>query len=356
MTTIASRPHKDHPDTVPIGAKALTTPVDGEEVCSIMSVMKPIAAMAAGSLMLLSAAAIAQSGGSPGQPENQGVQALVLTELPYVKWIEQSKVAALREGVIERMELQIGMPVKKDGAIGYLHSRFAELTLRKAQLQADSVAPREKAEAQVEVAASVCARNKRLNERKPGMVSAEDTAKAEGELKVAVAQAKEADETREIAKAERDLAKQTLDEHTIRAPFDGIVTNRTKDPGESVRANEYIVEIGNLSHLAVDTYVPLEYAFRVKEGQVVEIQPRLALPGAAPLPIERKRFRGKITFVDPEIQPIAENAVRIRAEFENPPPYDLRPGLKVQMTIFVTPEPATADSQGTGATRTARTQ
>ena len=44
-----------------------------------------------------------------------------------------------------------------------------------------------------------------------------------------------------------------------------------------------------------------------------------------PLPIEKKRFRGKITFVDPQIQPVAETAVRIRAEFENPG--DLRPGL-----------------------------
>ena len=45
-------------------------------------------------------------------------------------------------------------------------------------------------------------------------------------------------------------------------------------------------------------------------------------PGSAatarrPLPIEQKRFRGKITFVDPQIQPVAETAVRIYAEFDN---------------------------------------
>ena len=115
------------------------------------------------------------------------------------------------------MELQIGMPVKKNGTIGVLHRDFARLTVAKAQLQADSVAPKQKAEAQEEVAVSVVARNQRLNERKPGMVSAEDVAKAEGELKVASAMIKEAIENQEIAKAERDLAKQTYDEHTIRA-------------------------------------------------------------------------------------------------------------------------------------------
>jgi RND family efflux transporter MFP subunit len=319
-----------------------------------MSIPKPIAALAAGSLMLLGAAALAQSGGAAA-PENPGVQTLVLTELPYVTWIEKSSVAALREGVIERMELQIGMPVKKGGTIGVLHRKFAELTVAKAQLQAESIGPKQKAQAQEEVAVSVCARNKRLNERKPGMVSAEDVAKADGELKVATAMIKEADENQKIAEAERDLAKQTYEEHTIRAPFDGIVIKRMKEPGMSVRAGDAVVDLGNLSHLAVDAYVPLEYAYRVKEDQIVEIQPRLSLPGGETLPIERKQFRGKITFVDPEIQPVAENAVRIRAEFENPAPYDLKPGLKVQMTIFLTTNPVAANSPATG-TRTARTQ
>ena len=41
------------------------------------------------------------------------------------------------------------------------------------------------------------------------MVSAEDVAKAEGELKVAEAQVHEAKENREIAEAELNLAKQT---------------------------------------------------------------------------------------------------------------------------------------------------
>ena len=53
--------------------------------------------------------------------------------------------------------------------------------------------------------------------------------------------------------------------------------------------------------------------------------------------------------------PLPKTAVRIRAEFENPAPYDLKPGLKVQMTIFLTTDRAAVDSQATG-TRTARAQ
>ena len=128
------------------------------------------------------------------------------------------------------------------------------------------MAPEEKARAQKEVAISVVARNIRLNDRQPGMVSAEDVAKAEGDLKVAEAQIKEAQENRGIAEAELDLAKRTLDEHTIVAPFDGIVLSRKKNPGESVRANEAVIELGDLSRLSADAYVPLDYAYRVKAG------------------------------------------------------------------------------------------
>ena len=61
------------------------------------------------------------------------------------------------------------------------------------------------------------------------------------------------------------------------------------------------------------------------------------------MPIEQKRFRGKITFVDPQIQPVAETAVRIYAEFENKE-LELRPGLKATMTIFLNSEGGPADT------------
>ncbi len=319
-----------------------------------MSLSKPIAVLAASCLLLATVAALAQSGGSARGSGNADAQVLVLEELARIDWVETSKVAALREGVIEKMELQIGMPVQKNGVIGVLHHEIAELTVRKNQLQADAIAPEEKAEAQREVALSVVARNKNLNTRKPGLVSDEDVAKARGELKVAVAQLHEARENRAIAQGELALAKRILDEHTILAPFDGVVLERMRNPGESVRANEAVVKLGNLSKLCAETYVPLAYAYRVKEGQVVEVQPRLNVGRGEPLSIEKKHYRGKITFVHPTIQPVAETAVRIRAEFENPG--DLRPGLRVQMTIFLTPDAAAGGSEAAGPTRTARAQ
>jgi len=338
-----------------------------------MSMTKRIAALAAGCLFLLSVAALAQSGGSSADRAggSQAYEPLVLKVSlitgPRLEWFEKSDVAALREGVIEQMELKIGMQVKKGGTIGTLHHEMAELTVKKNQLQAEQVSPKEKAEAlkekaeaQKEVAISVVARNKRLNERLPGTVSAEDVAKAEGELKVAegerkvgLAQILEAVENRKIAEAELHLAEQTLAEHTIVAPFDGIIINRYKNPGESVRANEKVVWLGNPYKVCVDPYVPLEYADRVKVGQVVEIE--LSKSHEEPLAFEKKKYRGKITFVSPEVQTVGETGVRVRAELENPD-LELRPGFLARVTIFVPAVVATSNVTGDPTTRTTRTE
>jgi RND family efflux transporter MFP subunit len=258
-----------------------------------------------------------------------------------IAWIEKSEVAAQHEGVIEKMELQHGMPVLRDKPIGYLHREVAKLTVAKAEVAVASTATEAKADAQKELAEAIVATNIRLNQRRPGMVSLEEMRKNEAEVKVAEEMKNEAIEKRKLDQADLNLAQQAYDEHTIKAPFDGIVIERLKNPGESVRAGDPVVRLGNLDKLRAWAYVPLEYAFRIKEGQVVDLQLKLGGTRGAPLPIEQKRFRGKITFIDPEVQAVAETAVRIFADFDNPD-HDLRPGLKAVMTIYLGSEPAPA--------------
>lgn len=302
-----------------------------------MLIPKKAAALAAGFLTALTVATLAQNAAPAPRGTRAPSETLVLDELAILEWIERADVAALREGVIQTVELWPGMPVKKDGEIGRLHMETAELTVAKAEVASKAHAAEEKARAQQQLALSVVATNVRLNKRDPNMVSKEEMLKAEAEVNVATAMIQEAIEQRKLAEAELNLALQLVKEHTISAPFDGIVYDRLKNPGESVRANEAVVRLGNLDRLRAWSYVPLEYAYRVEVGQIVEIQPRLQGSRGAQLPIEQKRFRGKITFVDPQIQPVAETAVRIYAEFENRD-HELRPGLKAVMTIQLTPD------------------
>jgi RND family efflux transporter MFP subunit len=311
-----------------------------------MTVAKTAAAVAAGLLTTLSVAALAQNGQDqpPAANSTPTSVALVLDELATVDWIEKSDVAALREGVIEKMELRLGDPALMGKPIGYLHREVAELTVAKNKIQAESRGAIEKGKAALDVAITIVAINKRLNEKKPGMVSKEDMAKAEGELKVADAQILEATENQKVAQADLALAREVLKQHTIVAPFDGVVIKLYRHPGESVQANAAVVQLGKLSRLCANAYVPLRHAFKVKEGQIVEIRPKVDSADSGKEEMESLRFRGKITFVDPQIQAVAETARRIRAEFDNPD-FRLLPGLKVQMTIYLTDNVASRISQ-----------
>jgi RND family efflux transporter MFP subunit len=256
-----------------------------------------------------------------------------------VDWVEKSKVAALREGVIDRMELSNGMPVAKGKPIGYLHSEIAELSVKKAALAAKSQGPKAEAEAKKQLSLAVVAVNERLEKRQPGLVSYEEKLKAEAEVKVATAMVLQAREKVLLDEAELALAQRALEEHKIIAPFDGIVIERLKNAGERVGVNEAVVVLANMDKLKVWAYVPLENAFQIKVGQIVEIQPTLSKDRkGAPLAIEQKRVRGKITFVDPQFQPIGENAKRIVAEFDNKD-QELMPGLKTRMTIYLNSAP-----------------
>jgi RND family efflux transporter MFP subunit len=291
-----------------------------------MRFSKKAAALAAGFIAALSAMTLAQNPTPARRGASASAETLVVDDA-MVDWIEKSDVAALREGVIDKMELQVGMTVKKDEPIGYLHKEQAELTVAKAALAVEGTATEEKAVAQKDLALAKVATDYVLNRKMKGAVSNEEVKKDEAEVKVAHAMQREAIEKRELDRADLHLAEQALKEHTIVAPFDGVIIERMKNPGESVRANEPVVRLGNLDKLRAWFYVPLKYKYRIKEGEIVEFQVRIEGSTGVPLAIEQKKFRGKITFVDPQVQPVAETAVRIHAEFENKD-HELSPGLK----------------------------
>ena len=299
-----------------------------------MTLSKRAAALTAGLAVVL-ASAILPSTLSAQQPRAKSEGETLVLDDATVAWIEKSRVAALREGVIERMELQIGMPVKKGKPIGYLHAELAELTVAKSKLAAKSEGPKAEAKAKQELALTTVAVNERLNQKNRGLVSYEEQRKAEAEVKVATAMYQQAEEKVKLDEAELALAERALEEHKIIAPFDGVIIDRMKHPGERVGANEAVVVLGNLDKLRVYAFVPLQNSYQVKEGQIVELQLKVSdRRNREPLAIEQKHFRGKITFVDTEIQPVGEIAVRIYADFDNKE-HELRPGHKGTLTIFL---------------------
>jgi RND family efflux transporter MFP subunit len=311
-----------------------------------MPLPRKILALAAGAAFALSAAAISTT--QAQQPSEARSSGDVIQDVDAtVEWIEKSQVAPLIEGNLESVELEIGKTVEKNGQIGALYKKKAELSVKKAEVAAKSVGSLEKAEAQKDQAISVVARNERLLRKDPNYVPKEDIEKARAELRMAIAMITQAEEERALAQAELELAKNQLEEHLIRAPFSGVIIKWLKKPGESVSAREPVVEMGNLDRLRVFAYLPVEAATRVTEGMVVEFQPKISGARGGTHAIDGKKFRGKITFVDPQIQPINETAVRVYAEFNNPT-RELRPGYKGTLTVYLG-SPAAAPAARTEA-------
>ena len=145
------------------------------------------------------------------------------------------------------------------------------------KLAAKSSGADEKAEAQKDLAlASRRPQQAARSSRDPDYVSKEEIEKAEAEVKVADGDGRRGRGEQRAGQGRARAGRagpRRAHHHAPRST--AIVIERMKNPGESVRANEAVVRLGNIDQLRFCGYVPLEYAYRVKEGKIVEIQPRL---------------------------------------------------------------------------------
>jgi RND family efflux transporter MFP subunit len=297
---------------------------------------KKAAALAAGVVAAVSLASLAQEPAQPQAPSDHSRQIVVGGS---IDWVEKSDVSALKEGVIAHIELEVGRTVKKGQEIGYLYDKMAELTEAKAKLASENVGEIKKAEAQRELALASLARISRLKVLSGNQkyVSDDEEQKAKAEFSVANALLTSAKEGQNLAKADYDLAIQARKEHHITAPFDGVITDRMKNPGESVRSNEPVVRIGRTNKLRFVGWVSLEVAYRIKGNEVIDVRPMIE---GSDLPIEQKKFRGKVTDVSREVSTLRATEVRILGEIDNPekpdhPELELRQGMKAEMTIYL---------------------
>lgn len=287
--------------------------------------------------LLGGALAIAQDGPAPARAAASRSAGNTITVPGALVWLEKSDISALREGVLRGIEYQVGARVKEGAEIGTLHDELAKLSVEKAQVQANSQGQIAEASAQVKLAKALLVKQYRLRDKNPAFVSREEIEKAEAE--VAVAEAKEitAKDTKEIAARELLLQNRILEEHRVIAPFGGVITERYKNPEESVRANEPIVQLVRTDKLKFTGWVPLEESARIKVGDPVEVIPTIE---GADLAIERMRFRGRVMSLPPELNSTGRTEVQLLAEIDNPAGpensrMELAAGMKVDLIVYV---------------------
>jgi membrane fusion protein (multidrug efflux system) len=138
-----------------------------------------------------------------------------------------------------------------------------------------------------------------------GAISAVDTARADAESTQA-----------QVAKLQATLDLKRLD-----APFSGTIGIPRIDVGQYLTPGNVVATLQNLDTMRVDFTIPEQSLTQLKIGQPVTVN----------LSDDNTSFNGKITGIDPKIDP-ATRLIAVRAEVVNPD-RKLTPGQFVQVRV-----------------------
>jgi len=251
-------------------------------------------------------------------PEPQRSHGLVASG--YVVARRKATVAAEITGKVVEVLIDEGMVVKEGDVVARLDSVLAERDLALARSRADA------AEAAIGAIAADL-RNQHLSQH--NFASEADLTKAEARVGVLRAQLKQSEAQFETAGLDAKRAAEVLEKHQIRAPFAGVVVERSAQPGEMISP----LSVGGYTRTGICTVVDMEsievevdvneaFIGRVKPGMavsaVLDAYPDWTIP-ASVIAIVPTANREKAT-------------VKVRIKFEKKDPRIL-PDMAVKVTF-----------------------
>ncbi len=232
---------------------------------------------------------------------------------------ESSDVTASVPGKVLAVLVDRGSRVKFGDPLLRLDASSATLSAQSIRAQLGA------AEAQEKLANDECKRSQQLLDK--GAIT---RSQYEREMTSCTAAAKNVAATR----AQLQLASKSVADGIVRAPFEGVISNRMISPGEWVGPGVPLVTLVDDDPLRVDLSVPEVWVPRVKVGQDVSVA-AVAYPG--------ERFPAKITRLGSEIGRMNRALV---AEAELGAGTPLVPGMfaEASITVGTTPMPVVPKS------------
>ncbi|HYF37718.1 MAG TPA: efflux RND transporter periplasmic adaptor subunit, partial [Prosthecobacter sp.] len=131
------------------------------------------------------------------------------------------------------------------------------------------------------------------------------------------------------AEARRDMAKKSLDDTSIRAPFAGTVAERLVAKGEYVRTDSQVARLVDLQNLRLVVNVAEPDVGSVREGQTVEFSVS-SYPG--------ETFTGTVKFIGAAMREGSRDLL-VEAEVKNPGG-KLKPGLFAEARLVLAEQKA----------------
>jgi RND family efflux transporter MFP subunit len=290
----------------------------------------------------------------------------VVIEIPnaYLTSRRTMEIAAQASGPVAELLVDEGSHVKAGEVLLQMETAEEKNTVTRARLSLQIAEKTAQSDAALKLAtathrhsAAELQRAEELLQKNPGTISPTELSDLRLEVDRSTQQLRRAEEerelselTRQVRQAELELAELSIRRRQIAAPIAGVVTQVYRQQGEWVQAGEKVLRLVQLDQLVARASIGIQHQSRDLTGAEAWLT---AVSGdSGPAGAER-RYRGRVTFVNPEVNAI-NREFEIRAEFENSD-YELSPGLRVHLRVMVrnSPKQGTLERDGrtTGGSR-----
>jgi RND family efflux transporter MFP subunit len=207
------------------------------------------------------------------RPSGAGSETTLLNASGYVVARRAATVSSKVTGKVVEVLVEEGMQVAEGQVVARLDSSNVEMSLKLAQAQLESARKAlDETRANLEQAERELRRVTQLHNRRAASRSELDVAQTEALTTKARLDRQTADVT--VSEREVEVWQQQLDDMTIRAPFNGVVTTKDSQPGEMISP---ISAGGGFTRTGICTIVDmssLEIEVDVSESYINRVQPR----------------------------------------------------------------------------------
>lgn len=249
-----------------------------------------------------------------------------------IRLVEEVTLASDRTGILKYVEPHEGDTVRAKQKVAGLVDDVAQAELAAAEHKASNDVEVRANKKASELATMEFKQARQANKLTPNAVPAVELHKLEVAAANAVLDIELAEHELEYYKLQRNLKEKELGTFSIVSPINGVVRKILKRKGEAVRQGDPVLEIVNTELFRVEGWVDLKDTWDVSVGNRVFVQ--LDIPDVD-LPIEQRRFEGRITFVDVGVQPVTRKT-KVFADVVHQEGV-LKAGFNAIMTIQVDP-------------------